>query len=69
MNLLQLLENHLKQQFSRKCYEINGGGINIDECRVPTSESDKYDIRHYTNEDCFVNNKPKLSEFQVKPKK
>ena len=44
------------------------GGINIDECRVGTSESDKYDIRHYTNEDCFINNKPKVSEFQVKPK-
>ncbi len=44
------------------------GGINIDECRVGTSESDKYDIRHYTNEDCFINNKPKVSKFQVKPK-
>jgi DNA modification methylase len=44
------------------------GGINIDGCRVETSESDKYDIRHYTNEDCFINNKPKVSEFQVKPK-
>ena len=44
------------------------GGINIDECRIPTDESDKYDIRHYTNEDCFINNKPKSSEFQVKPK-
>ena len=35
---------------------------------LETSESDKYDIRHYTNEDCFINNKPKVSKFQVKPK-
>ena len=27
----------------------------------------EYDIRHYTNEDCFQNLKPKESKFQVKP--
>lgn len=42
------------------------GGFNIDECRVPAN-SEEYDIRHYTNEDCFQNLKPKESKFQVKP--
>lgn len=42
------------------------GGINIDECRVPANPGE-YDIRHYTNEDCFQNLKPKESKFQVKP--
>lgn len=42
------------------------GGLNIDECRVP-SKKGEYDIRHYTNEDCFQNVKPKKSQFQVKP--
>jgi site-specific DNA-methyltransferase (adenine-specific) len=42
------------------------GGINIDECRVPANPGE-YDIRHYTNEDCFQNTKPKQSQFQVKP--
>lgn len=42
------------------------GGINIDECRVPAKQGE-YDIRHYTNEDCFQNLKPKESKFQVEP--
>lgn len=42
------------------------GGLNIDECRVPSNPGE-YDIRHYTNEDCFQNSKPKESKFQVKP--
>ena len=42
------------------------GGINIDECRVPANPGE-YDIRHYTNEDCFQNLKPKQSHYQVKP--
>lgn len=42
------------------------GGINIDECRVHAKHGE-YDIRHYTNEDCFQNTKPKRSKFQVKP--
>ena len=42
------------------------GGINIDECRVPAKQGE-YDIRHYTNEDCFQNSKPKESKFQVEP--
>ena len=42
------------------------GGLNIDECRVP-SKPGEYDIRHYTNEDCFQNLKPKQSHYQVKP--
>ena len=42
------------------------GGINIDECRVPAKQGE-YDIRHYTNEDCFQNTKPKESKFQVEP--
>lgn len=42
------------------------GGLNIDECRVPANPGE-YDIRHYTNEDCFQNLKPKESKFQVKP--
>lgn len=42
------------------------GGINIDGCRVPSMPGE-YDIRHYTNEDCFQNVKPKSSKFQVKP--
>lgn len=41
------------------------GGINIDECRVPAKQGE-YDIRHYTNEDCFQNLKPKESKFSVK---
>lgn len=40
------------------------GGINIDECRVPAKQGE-YDIRHYTNEDCFQNKKPKESKFQI----
>ena len=42
------------------------GGLNIGECRVPSNPGE-YDIRHYTNEDCFQNSKPKESKFQVKP--
>ncbi len=42
------------------------GGINLDECRVPAKPGE-YDIRHYTNEDCFQNLKPKKSKFQVEP--
>ena len=42
------------------------GGLNIKECRVPAKQGE-YDIRHYTNEDCFQNLKPKESKFQVKP--
>lgn len=42
------------------------GGLNIDECRVP-SKPGEYDIRHYTQEDCFQNLKPKQSHYQVKP--
>lgn len=42
------------------------GGINIDECRVPAKQGE-YDIRHYTNEDCFQNLKPKESKYQVEP--
>lgn len=42
------------------------GGLNIDGCRVPAKKGE-YDIRHYTNEDCFQNLKPKNSKFQVKP--
>lgn len=42
------------------------GGINIDECRVPAKPGE-YDIRHYTNEDCFQNLKPKQSHYQIKP--
>lgn len=42
------------------------GGLNIDECRVPAKKGE-YDIRHYTNEDCFQNLKPKNSKFQIKP--
>ena len=45
--------------------EYGVGGINIDECRVPAKQGE-YDIRHYTNEDCFQNLKPKKSKFQVK---
>ena len=41
------------------------GGLNIDEGRI-TSEKGEYDIRHYTNEDCFQNKKPKKSKFKVK---
>lgn len=41
------------------------GGLNIDACRVETDINDKYDIRHYTNEDCFQNKEPKKSKFQV----
>ena len=39
--------------------------MNIDDCRVPAKQGE-YDIRHYTNEDCFQNLKPKESKFQVK---
>ena len=46
--------------------EYGVGGINIDECRVSAKQGE-YDIRHYTNEDCFQNLKPKESKFQVKP--
>lgn len=42
------------------------GGLNIKECRVPAKQGE-YDIRHYTDEDCFQNLKPKESKFQVKP--
>ena len=42
------------------------GGLNIDECRVPAKQGE-YDIRHYTNEDCFQNSKPKESKFKVEP--
>ena len=42
------------------------GGLNIDECRVP-SRPGEYDIRHYTQEDCFQNLKPKQSHYQVEP--
>ena len=45
--------------------EYGVGGLNIDECRVPANPGE-YDIRHYTNEDCFQNLKPKESKFQVK---
>ena len=49
----------------------NGKGITwLDDCRIPyESETDKnsMDIRHYTDEDCFQNVKPKESKFQVKP--
>ena len=60
---------------ARKPYERSGidnilkygvGGINIDECRVP-SKPGEYDIRHYNHEDCFQNLKPKQSHYQVKP--
>jgi len=42
----------------------------LDDCRVPyESDGDKnsMDIRHYTDEDCFQNVRPKESKFQVKP--
>lgn len=46
--------------------EYGVGGLNIDECRVP-SKPGEYDIRHYQGEDCFQNLKPKESQYQVKP--
>lgn len=42
----------------------NVGGLNIDGCRVPVKKGE-YDIRHYTNEDCFQNKKTKTSKFKV----
>jgi len=43
------------------------GVLNIDACRI-SCNSGEYDIRHYTNEDCFTSpGKEKKSKFQVKP--
>ena len=41
-------------------------GLWIDGGRISAKQGE-YDIRHYTNEDCFQNLKPKKSKFQVKP--
>ncbi len=41
-------------------------GLNINGSRIP-AEQGEYDIRHYTNEDCFQNITPKKSKFQIKP--
>lgn len=40
------------------------GALDIDGNRVETS--DVYDIRHYQNEDCFQNLKPKETQFLIK---
>lgn len=45
----------------------NGKGITwLDNARIP-SQKGEYDIRHYTDEDCFINDKPKKSNFSIKP--
>ena len=41
-------------------------GLNIDGGRIAAQQGE-YDIRHYIKEDCFINDKPKESKFQVKP--
>jgi site-specific DNA-methyltransferase (adenine-specific) len=53
-----------KTSVAENIMQYGVGGINIDECRVPAKQGE-YDIRHYINEDCFQNKKPKESKFQI----
>lgn len=55
-----------EQTIAGNVLKYGTGGLNIDECRVP-SKPGEYDIKHYEKEDCFRNDKPKQSKFQVKP--
>ena len=66
MELWTLARKPFKSTVADNVLKYGTGGINIDGCRVEAKEGE-YDIRHYTNEDCFQNLKPKESKFQVKP--